>query len=181
VAVAGSTTAASTVDQIAFVVPDIEASMRFWAGVMGVGPFFYLRRSASRNMYYEGERIAIVSSTALAQAGGVQVELIQVRNDVPNAYTGIQPRGPGSLHHVGRFVEDYPRTKQDMIGQGMELVQEGDASDTIRFCYFRQPGSDEPLLELIEIPMLRDFFATIRDAAATWDGVEAFREVTPSL
>jgi hypothetical protein len=172
---------AGAVDQIAFVVPDIEDSMRYWATVLGVGPFFYLRRSATKNLYFKGERTSVVSSTALAQAGGVQVELIQLRNDVPSAYRDVHPHGPGSLHHVGRFVEDYAGTKASLMASGLSLMQEGDAGPTINFCYLGREGSDEPLLELIEIPALRSFFDQITQAARDWDGQEAFREVQPSL
>ncbi|ONH28086.1 hypothetical protein BL253_20740 [Pseudofrankia asymbiotica] len=169
------------VDQICFVVPDIEASMRYWASVLGVGPFFHLRRSATRNLFFKGERTAVVSSTALAQAGGVQVEFIQLLNDVPSAYRDVLPHGLGSLHHVGRFVEDYQDTKRRLMDGGLELVQEGDAGPTINFCYLGRTGGSEPLLELIEIPGLRSFFDLISAAARDWDGVEAIREVTPNL
>lgn len=173
--------AGNGIDQLGFVVPDIEASMRYWASVLGVGPFFHLRRSATRNLFFKGERAAVVSSTALAQAGDVQVELIQLLNDVPSAYRDVLPHGFGSLHHVGRFVEDYQGTKQRLLAGGLELVQEGDAGPTINFCYVGHTGSSEPLLELIEIPALRSFFDVIGAAARDWDGVEAIREVTPNL
>jgi hypothetical protein len=40
------------VDQMGFVVPGIEELMAYWADVLSVGPWFYLRRSATKNLYF---------------------------------------------------------------------------------------------------------------------------------
>ncbi len=169
------------VDQLGFVVPDIEESMAYWAEALGVGPWFYLRRSATKNLYFRGERTPVVSSTALAQAGGVQVELIQLRNDVPSAYRDVNPHGPGSLHHLGYFVEDYQGALAAREAAGLELVQYGDAGPAIHFCYLGDPKRQGLLVELIEIGGLRPFFAQIADAARSWDGRDPVREIKPAL
>jgi catechol 2,3-dioxygenase-like lactoylglutathione lyase family enzyme len=169
------------VDQMGFVVSDIEESMGYWAEVLSVGPWFYLRRSATRNLYFQGEKTPVVSSTALAQAGGMQVELIQLRNDVPSAYRDMNPHGPGALHHLGYFVEDYQSALAAREANGLEVVQNGDAGPTIRFCYLADPKRSGLLVELIEIGSLRPFFAQIADAAKDWDGTEPIREINPAL
>lgn len=169
------------VDQLGFVVADIEATMQYWAEVFGVGPFYYLKRSATKNLFYKGERAPVVSSTALAQAGDTQIELIQLRNDVPSAYRDERPHGLGSLHHVARFVEDYDGELQAHLAAGHQVVQEGDAGDNIHFCYLTDPARPGLLLELVEIGALRGFFQTIAEAAASWDGVDPIRPVTPSF
>lgn len=169
------------VDQLGFVVPDIEESMAYWAEVLGVGPWFYLRRSATKNLYFRGEKTAVVSSTALAQAGGVQVELVQLRNDVPSAYRDMQPHGPGSLHHLGYFVEDYPAALAAREATGLEVVQNGDAGPAIHFCYLADPKREGLLVELIEIAGLRSLFTQIADAASSWDGSDPIREIKPAL
>jgi catechol 2,3-dioxygenase-like lactoylglutathione lyase family enzyme len=169
------------VDQMGFVVSDIEESMAYWAEVLGVGPWFYLRRSATRNLYFRGEKTPVVSSTALAQAGGVQVELIQLRNDVPSAYRDMNPHGPGALHHLGYFVEDYQAALAARQADGLEVVQNGDVGPAIRFCYLADPRRSGLLVELIEIGSLRPFFTQIADAAKRWDGTEPIREIKPAL
>jgi catechol 2,3-dioxygenase-like lactoylglutathione lyase family enzyme len=169
------------VDQLGFVVPDIEDSMAYWSETLGVGPWFYLRRSATKNLYFRGERTSVVSSTALAQAGGVQVELIQLRNDVPSAYRDVNPHGPGSLHHLGYFVDDYQGALAAREAAGLELVQYGDAGPAIHFCYLGDPKRQGLLVELIEIGGLRPFFTQIAEAARSWDGSEPIREIKPAL
>ena len=169
------------VDQMGFVVSDIEESMAYWAEVLSVGPWYYLPRSATKNLYYRGERTSVASSTALAQAGGVQVELLQLRNDVPSAYRDMHPHGPGALHHLGYFVEDYPAAVAEREADGLRVVQDGDAGSAVRFCYLADPGRRGLLVELIEIGSLRPLFTQIADAAKRWDGTDPVREIKVSF
>ena len=169
------------VDQMGFVVSDIEESMAYWAEVLSVGPWFYLARSATKNLYYRGERTSVTSSTALAQAGGVQVELLQLRNDVPSAYRDMHPHGPGSLHHLGYFVEDYQAAVSEREADGLRVVQNGDAGPAVRFCYLADPGRRGLLVELIEIGSLRPLFTQIADAAKHWNGADPIREIRPAF
>ena len=60
--------------QVAYVVPDIEAAMDYWANVLGVGPWFYNPRVPIKNYTYRGERYEPHNSVALANAGGLQVD-----------------------------------------------------------------------------------------------------------
>ncbi|MVZ99844.1 VOC family protein [Actinomadura sp. LD22] len=170
-----------SVDQLGFVVEDIEATMRYWNEVLGVGPFFYLERSATTNLFFRGEKTSVVSSTALAQAGGVQIELVQLRNDAPSAYRDMHPHGPGALHHVGYFVDDYEATLKAEQDKGLELVQWGDAGPRVHFCYLADPKRQGLLVELIEIGGLRDFFDRIAEAGRTWDGTDGILKIKPSL
>jgi catechol 2,3-dioxygenase-like lactoylglutathione lyase family enzyme len=172
---------AQGVDQMGFVVADIEESMTYWAEVLSVGPWFYLRRSATSNLYFQGEKTPVVSSTALAQAGGVQVELIQLRNDVPSAYRDMNPHGPGALHHLGYFVEDYQAALAAREASGLEVVQNGDVGPAVHFCYLADPRRGGLLVELIEIGSLRPLFTRIADAAKRWDGTDPIREISAAL
>lgn len=40
--------------QIAFVVPDIDAAMKYWSDTLGVGPFFIKRRLVLSAFRYNG-------------------------------------------------------------------------------------------------------------------------------
>ncbi|OLO25813.1 hypothetical protein PZ61_0235865 [Streptomyces sp. MNU77] len=170
------------VDQLGFVVPDIEAAMAYWSEVLGVGPFFYLPKSAIRSLTYQGRETDVASSTALAQCGGVQIELVQQRNDAPSAYADFLRDHPtGGLHHLGRFVSDYDAAVAESTAAGRQVIQEGSSSDRIRFCYVGGPGRPGMPLELIEVPALRVLFDHIADAARTWDGSAPVRSVDHTM
>jgi len=65
------------------VVPDIEAAMDYWATVMGVGPWLYLKHAPIKDFSYLGTPSEIDVSIALANAGPLQLELIHQRHDAP--------------------------------------------------------------------------------------------------
>ena len=62
--------------QAGYVVPDIEAAMRYWTDVLGVGPFFYNERVPIGNYVYRGRSYEPHNSVALANSGPLQIELI---------------------------------------------------------------------------------------------------------
>ena len=73
--------------QVAYVVHDIERAMAYWSRAMGVGPWFYNEHVGVTEFSYYGKPSALPDlSIALANSGGVQVELIQQRNDAPSLY-----------------------------------------------------------------------------------------------
>lgn len=86
--------------QLGYVVPDIEAAMRYRSETLGVGPWFYNPKVPIQNYRYRGEAYAPHNSVALANSGYVQVELIQTRNDVPSMYRDFQQAGRTGLQHV---------------------------------------------------------------------------------
>ena len=67
-------------------VDDIEAGMKHWSEVMGVGPWFYNPRVPIEEFTYDGRTYEPHNSVALANSGEMQVELIQTRDDVPSIY-----------------------------------------------------------------------------------------------
>lgn len=70
--------------QLAFVVRDIDEAMKYWAQVLGVGPFFIKRKIEFSNYIYRGKpSISPQISIALANSGYVQIELIEQHDSTP--------------------------------------------------------------------------------------------------
>jgi hypothetical protein len=67
-----------------YVVCDIEAAMNHWIKVMGVGPWFYIEDVKTDWFRHRGQESDAKMSIALANSGGLQIELIQPRNDAPS-------------------------------------------------------------------------------------------------
>ena len=95
--------------QLGYVVPDIEAAMQYWSETLGVGPFFYNPRVPIVNYHYRGQKYEPHNSVALANSGGVQVELIQTRNDVPSMYRDFLQAGRTGLQHCGSLDDGLRR------------------------------------------------------------------------
>lgn len=162
--------------QLGFVVPDIEAAMAHWSGVMGVGPFFYNPRVPIEDYLYEGESHQPHNSVALANAGYIQVELIQCRNDVPSCYRDFTRAGHQGLQHTAWWTEEYDRDLALMEAEGFRVKMSGKVGENGRFAYFDRETHPGTCIELSEVkgPKGR-MFRMIREASEGWDGRDPVR------
>ena len=167
--------------QVAYLVPDIEAAMDYWTGVLGVGPWYYNPRVPIRNYTYRGERYEPHNSVALANAGGLQIELLQTRNDVPSMYRDFLRAGHRGAQHVAYWTENFDADLERAEEAGFRVCMSGEVGDKGRFVYFEEgaahpgahPGS---VIELSEVAGPKGkLFKLIRDAAVGWDGREPVR------
>ena len=161
--------------QNGYVVRDVEAAMRHWTEVLGVGPFFYFERVPIEDFRYRGAASPLEVSIALANSGPLQIELIQQRNDAPSMYRDFLAAGHEGLQHVAYWTEafdtDLERLRELEIGQSGAV---GGADG--RFVYFATESHPGTVVELSEISGAKGrFFSRIRDAAATWDGSDPIR------
>jgi methylmalonyl-CoA/ethylmalonyl-CoA epimerase len=73
--------------QLAMVVKDADRTMRYLAKTLGIGPFFVVREDVPDDFRYRGHAApAPVLTLCFAQAGPVQIELIQQHNATGSAY-----------------------------------------------------------------------------------------------
>jgi len=167
--------------QIAYLVPDIEAAIDYWVEVLGVGPWYYNPKVPIRNYRYRGERYEPHNSVALANAGALQVELLQTRNDVPSMYRDFQRAGHTGLQHFAYWTERFDTDLARAEDAGFTVCMSGEVGDNGRFAYFEQnsahrgahPGT---VIELSEVagPKGR-LFKLIREASYGWDGRDPVR------
>lgn len=162
--------------QLGYVVDDIESAMDHWSRVLGVGPFFYNPRVPILNYRYDGKGFEPHNSVALANSGGVQVELIQTRNDVPSMYRDFQHGGRTGLQHVAYWTQTFDADLARLQAQGFKVMMSGEVGANGRFVYFdaeHHPGS---VIELSEVMGPKGtMFRLIREAAEGWDGSDPVR------
>jgi len=162
--------------QLGYVVDDIEAAMAHWHNVMGVGPWYYNPKVPIVNYRYHGQGYAPHNSVALANSGPIQVELIQIRNDVPSMYRDFMQAGHRGLQHVAFWTEDYDADLARMQAQGFTVKMSGEVGVNGRFAYFDREYHPGTVIELSEVlgPKGR-MFDLIRAASIDWDGSEPVR------
>ena len=167
--------------QLAYLVPDIEAAMAYWSERLGVGPWFYNPKVPIRNYIYRGQRYEPDNSVALANSGGLQIELLQTRNDVPSMYRDFMRAGLQGAQHLAYWTEHFDRDLQRAQEHGLKVCMGGEVGENGRFVYFEQP-LDHPgchpgsVIELSEVagPKGR-LFKMIREASVNWNGREPIR------
>lgn len=162
--------------QLGYVVDDIELGMKHWSEVMGVGPWFYNPRVPIEDYHYEGKPYEPHNSVALANSGDMQVELIQIRNDVPSMYRDFMNKGLRGLQHVAFWTTTFDDDLAMMKARGFTVKMGGCVGDDGRFVYFAEEDHPGTCIELSEVmgPKGRMFDA-VRAAAVDWDGKNPVR------
>lgn len=168
--------------QIGHVVRDVDAAMRYWTQVMGVGPFYVLREYPFADFHYRGRpATSPVCTLCFAFSGDVQIELIQQHNDVPSSYREFLSAGREGMQHVSPWFDNeqaFDTARAKAFDLGMTMVQES-PSGIARFCYFETGRPDVPLLELSEamLPAARGIHDMAMAASVGWDGEDPIRSV----
>jgi hypothetical protein len=183
-------------DQFGYVVPDLEQAIKGWID-QGVGPWLTVGPVVVTDNKYLGRPSRPLLIFGFCQVGGVQLELIQPLDDEPSSWRAFLAAGRSGFQHCGFCVEprDYQRSVAQAKASGATIQQMMSFSGA-HFAYFLLParvGSPMERLEevapekanavcnsvaggceigeLIEFqPRIREMFATVTQAAATWDG-----------
>ena len=171
--------------QLALVVRDADKVMRHLAESLGVGPFYVMREIAPTDYHYRGKPApAPVLTLGFAQAGPLQIEIIQQHNDAPSGYLDFLSGGLEGCQHVATWFGDpaeYDAARQRMLDAGLTLVHENGARAVgFRFAYFSTDLPGGLMLEIAEAlsPAIKPLTDLIASSAETWDGSEPIRQVS---
>lgn len=169
--------------QVGMVVADIDQTMRYMTAKLGIGPFFVVRKVTPEDYYYRGAPApAPLISLAFAQAGAMQVELIQQHNDAPSAYTEFLRAGREGCQHLSVWFSDrdtYTQARERLFASGLTAVHENGARAMARYVYFATDIPGGLMIEIAEslTPNVRALFDGVAQAAQGWTGADPIREV----
>ena len=164
-----------TVFQNAWVVDDVEAACMKWVREMGVGPFFLAEYTDQfTDMTYRGEPAKLSMFVAIAQAGPVQIELIQPTVE-RCAYRDSVPPGAMGFHHMCVWTHDIEADTAYFAGLGYEAANKGRAG-AIQFAYYDTRPLMGCMLEVVtRTEDIVERFAAIAAAAENWNGRDPIR------
>lgn len=161
--------------QLGFVVRDVEAAMRHWIDVFGVGPFVCMERGTSQPppvTWMRGQPVSVELKLAFAFMGDVQIELIEQRNDAPSPYTEFLAAGREGLQHLGFWVHDHAEATRVVEAAGYRPVYEiRVAGQELPIVYYDSPALYGPMLELVP-PKWRRSREAIGKMTSEWKGPE---------
>ncbi len=167
-----------TVFQNAWVVDDVEAAAMDWVNTFNIGPFFLAEYGQEQltDIVYRGEPGELNMYVAIAQAGPVQIELIQPISQSPNAYRDTAPAGKTSFHHVCVWTDDLDADLEFYAERGCPTANLGRVIDGPRFAYVDSHAKLNCMLEILErSSMIEGVFKMIADTAENWDGKNPIR------
>lgn len=158
--------------QIAMIVDDIEMACANWTRTTGIGPFLIVPHIILEEFDYRGQASSGLEFTvAIAQSGGVQIELVQQHSDGPSAYRDTIAKGESGFHHLAIYTDDYDGVYASYVDQGFVAAVDGSLGG-FRFSYIDTSSAIGCMIELIEAnPVHADFFERVAAAAEGWDGV----------
>lgn len=161
--------------QTAYVVNDLEAAAQRWMRTLGIGPFYILNRPNISEPLYRGKPSKVEFSTAITQAGAVQIELVQQHCDNPSCYRDTIPAGQEAFHHIAVIVEDYDTELARYAALGCEVASSGRMGD-MRFSFVDTSDQIEGITEILEDKsFIRDYFDNLKKACTAWDGSRPIR------
>ena len=160
--------------QNCWVVADLDDAMERWLS-MGVGPFFR-RDSDYPDALYRGRPEPLAFKAALAQAGPVQIELIQQTSKGPSAYRDMVPEGQTGFHHMCRIVHNVGDEIGRLKARGIKMASEFRSVGGAQVAYADTRNELGCMLELVPAePVLINLFRDVAEAAQDWDGTDPVR------
>ena len=167
--------------QIGYVVKDIEAAMARWVA-LGVGPWFYKESVLSSDFNYYGQPSRAPGlSIALANAGDLQIELIQQRDDAPTLYLDTLAKNGEVAQHIAFWTVDrFDELANQLITLGYVEGHSGRMGEGRgRFAYFLNPDFPSAMFELSECTGGKlEYFDAVKTASIGWDGSDPIRAIS---
>jgi len=164
-----------TVRQLAYVVKDIDAGLKYWTEIMKTGPFFLFEHCPLKNQVYRGSPSNADVTLALGNSGNLQIELIFQHNDEPSVYKEFLDAERTGVHHFGLMPEDYKSTCQQYKALGHEAAFECTVGNA-ELVYFDTVATIGHYTELWDNhSVFKDLFIMVEDAAKNWDGKDPVR------
>ncbi|MEO8176345.1 MAG: VOC family protein [Sphingomicrobium sp.] len=170
----------ASVVQMAWVVDELEAAAERLSRAMQVGPFLMIRHIKLDDPRHRGQPQRTDFSLCLAQAGDVQIELVQQHDQTPSVYRDSFPDGPPggiAFHHVAVIVPDVFAETARYNALGFPTASSG-RFGAIDFTYVDTSAAGGFMVEVLPgAPDMHSFFGAVRRAAEEWDGREPWREM----
>lgn len=155
--------------QIAWLVEDLEASIRHWTSFAGIVPWTVYRNTTLHG-HCRGVQTQVKMHVGLSYQNEVQIELIQVISRTPSPYQDKTGRTLVGMHHVAWLSSDIDgdvaRAKQRGLVPAFEA-----SNGVVRVAYMESAAEPGMLLEFIEAaPVVLESFAAGIKATKEWDG-----------
>ncbi|MBC6412241.1 MAG: VOC family protein [Hyphomonadaceae bacterium] len=167
--------------QTAYVVNDLEAAARGFTAALGIGPFFIVNRPTISGATYRGRPAQVEFSTAITQAGDIQLELVQQHCDSPSCYRDMFGEGQEGFHHIAVFAGDYDAEIARYRTLDIDIAATGRVGP-MRFCYMDTSQHIFAMTEVLEsVPFILEYFRNLRETCETWDGSRPVRDASELL
>ena len=140
----------SKVDQVGIIVRDMDEAVEYYQS-LGIGPFEALNASATDRKVYGRPADDVKNEVKIAQAGGVQLELVYPASGESIQKEFLDTKGEG-INHLGFFVDDIDKEVAKLVEKGFKVISSGKFVGGGGFAYFDTGKVGGVLFELIQFP-----------------------------
>lgn len=163
------------IDQIGFLVDDLDAAVARWIRHSGIGPWTIFR-NVILDGEYRGKPTRVGMDVALGYQGDMQIELIAVTNDAPSPYRAMDGTRLSGLHHTARIVDDLDAAVAEAQARGL-IVEFAASNPATRVAYLSAPEEPWTLFELIMGEGMRAMWEAGVAEARLWNGEDPVRVI----
>lgn len=156
------------IDQIGYLVDDLDRGIARWIAQLGVGPWTVFRNVSLQGRYRGVEGI-VTMDVALSYQGDVQIELIQATNATPSPYRNADGTPILGIHHIAWVVDDLDDAVARASANGLSTVFEA-SNPATNVAYLEPEGETGVLYEFIQGQGMREMIVAGAAAARAWDG-----------
>ena len=161
--------------QLGHVVDDLISAARRWSSTFGIGPFHVLPIVDQQLSLLNGDRFTLPVQVGVAQAGPVQIELIQQHDDTPSLYRDWSRNGTSAFHQVATITSDYAGKLAHFAALGHDVVAES-LGGRFRVAYIDTVAAFGFYTEVVEYtPRFLEQLDEISRTCANWDGSDPVR------
>jgi hypothetical protein len=165
--------------QLGHVVDDILRAARRWSSTFGIGPFHVLPVVDQQLTHADGVRTLRIQ-VAVAQAGPVQIELIQQHCNTPSLYREWSRNGTSTFHQLATVTSDYVAKLAHLRALGYQVAAES-LGGRFRIAYVDTAAEFGFYTEVVEqTPRFLEQLDAVSRTCATWDGTDPVRLLTRS-
>lgn len=159
--------------QHAYLVNDLEVSIRKWNELLGAGPFAVTQHHRTDSFTYRGTNVQADVSYAFGYLGDLMIQFIQQHDDEPSIYRDMYAAGEEGFHHIGYLVHDFEAEKKRLLAMGFENACELYA-DGVNAAYFDTRSVTGGFTEIHgDPPHILGAFATWRRAHELYEPGES--------
>jgi methylmalonyl-CoA/ethylmalonyl-CoA epimerase len=163
----------------AYVVDDVQATVRRLVDQLGAGPFFLIENVPLENVLSHGEPAEFVHNSAFGYCGGGAIELMEVLSLAPErvqkGFSGPRPR----IHHVAYVLPptEVADLRSSLDDRGLTEYLSSQLGEVETTLHDASAALGHDIEIHVESEGLRDFFEMVRSGADGWDGSEPLRPV----
>lgn len=167
------------IDQIGYLVEDLEQSIDRWRQRLGVGPWTIFRNVNLEGLY-RGASVTVTIDVALAYQSDIQIELIKVTNEAASPYRDSAGKPILGIHHVAWVVDDIDAAVARLTGNGLKVAFDA-GNQTTRVAYLEDAGEPGVLYEVIQGAGMRELIQHGIAATRSWNGTNPIQTIEAAV